>query len=217
MNIKHVRTIVVCLLLILTPAAKAQTRIDLATQASRTVDFSTATSTRPLRAGNTLPPSCTTGEMFFKFNSVPGSNIYACTSTNVWTATGASSLPNIAGHEHQAMWNDGVGPAWKNFTAGTSGALEFAQTDSEVSLDIVSAVIPQKASANVFTGANSFAQGIQLLPQATPSSPSDGQIWYDMSLRKLRVRQNGGTSDLSGGAAVRRGAPPCLREMALEI
>lgn len=65
-------------------AAWGQTQVDLRTQ-SKSVDFSSASSTRPARTGNTLPASCAVGEMFFKLDAVPGQNLHMCTAVNSWT------------------------------------------------------------------------------------------------------------------------------------
>ncbi len=35
--------------------------------------------------GTTLPATCNVGQIFFKTNATAGSNLYGCTSTNVWT------------------------------------------------------------------------------------------------------------------------------------
>ena len=73
---------------ILLPAAaiavQAQTQVDLRTQ-SRNVDFSSASATKPVRTGTTLPATCAVGEMFFKLDAIPGQNLQMCTSTNSWT------------------------------------------------------------------------------------------------------------------------------------
>lgn len=65
-------------------AANAQTQVDLRTQ-SRNVDFSTASSTKPIRTGTTLPSTCSSGEMFFKTDTIPGQNLQMCTGSNTWT------------------------------------------------------------------------------------------------------------------------------------
>src|SRR5436309_14857889 len=67
--------------------AHAQTQIDLRTQA-KDVDFSAAPFTQSFQSGTTLPGTCSVGGTFFKTNAPAGSNFYACTSTNVWTAQG---------------------------------------------------------------------------------------------------------------------------------
>jgi hypothetical protein len=185
----------------------AQTRIDLRTQASSVVDFGTATFTRPIRTGTVLPALCDTGELFFKSDAPAGANVYACVSRNVWAAPAApvtgALLPNPAGHAGKSLWTDGVNAAWKNVTTGASGALELTQTGSEVSLDIVPAVVPQKSAANFFSGLNTFGLGIQLMPQSAPASPENGRIWYDSALQKFRCRQNGVTFDCISAATTR--------------
>jgi hypothetical protein len=67
----------------------AQTQVDLKTQ-SKSVDFTGASSTKPLQAGTVLPATCGVGALFFKTDATAGANIYACTSTNAWTAASGS-------------------------------------------------------------------------------------------------------------------------------
>jgi hypothetical protein len=73
--------------------AAAQTQIDLATQAKR-VDFSNASSTKPLQTGTSLPSACAVGQMFFKTDAPAGANLYACTATNTWSAQGGITGTN---------------------------------------------------------------------------------------------------------------------------
>jgi hypothetical protein len=64
----------------------AQTLINLGTQ-SRNVDFSSAQTTRPVKAGSTLPSTCSTGEFFFNTSAVGGQNLFSCLS-NAWSLVG---------------------------------------------------------------------------------------------------------------------------------
>jgi hypothetical protein len=73
----------------------AQTRVDLRTQ-SKSVDFSSAASTKPSQAGTTLPASCALGQTFLDTAAQPGQNLYICTATNTWTVQGANGLANYA-------------------------------------------------------------------------------------------------------------------------
>ncbi len=66
---------------------RGQTLIDLRTQA-KSVDFSAAGSTKPMKAGSSLPGTCGVGEFFFLTSAPAGSNIYACNPANVWTLEG---------------------------------------------------------------------------------------------------------------------------------
>ena len=69
----------------------AQTKVDLKTQ-SKSVDFSGSTSTKPLKAGISLPPTCSVGELFFLTSGSSGFNIYICSATNAWTVPGTASV-----------------------------------------------------------------------------------------------------------------------------
>ena len=51
-------------------------------------DASGANSTQPVKVGASLPGTCTTGEMFWDSDEVPGSRLYGCISTNVWRRIG---------------------------------------------------------------------------------------------------------------------------------
>jgi hypothetical protein len=70
----------------------AQTKVDLRTQ-SKSVDFSAASLTKPVRTGTSLPAVCSASEMFYLTNATAGYNIYYCTASNIWTPAGASA-PN---------------------------------------------------------------------------------------------------------------------------
>jgi len=72
----------------------AQTKVDLRTQ-SKSVDFSAASLTKPVRTGTALPATCSPVEMFYLSNATPGYNLYYCTASNVWTPAGASA-PNFS-------------------------------------------------------------------------------------------------------------------------
>ena len=69
----------------------AQTRVDLKTQ-SKSVDFSGASSTKPMRLGASLPATCSAGELFFLTSGSPGANVYLCPTANVWTPAGTASV-----------------------------------------------------------------------------------------------------------------------------
>ena len=62
----------------------AQTQVDLRTQ-SKTVDFTAAPETRPVKTGTALPATCTTGDMYFLTTAVAGANLYGCVAVNTWS------------------------------------------------------------------------------------------------------------------------------------
>src|SRR5215831_4309964 len=118
--------------------AAAQTRIDLKTQ-TKSVDFSGATLTRPMQTGTTLPSTCLVGQMFYKSDAVPGSNIFGCSSTNTWTlqaggpgalgpagatgATGPAGAPGVPGAVGATGPAGPTGPQGVVGAAGPPGAV----------------------------------------------------------------------------------------------
>jgi hypothetical protein len=70
-------------LLAITMTVSGQTAVDLKTQ-SKSVDFSGAQFTRPVKVGTTLPATCQVGEMYFKADASPGNNLYACIAGSTW-------------------------------------------------------------------------------------------------------------------------------------
>lgn len=66
------------------------TTVNLQTQ-GRNPDFSSFSFTRPITVGTTLPSTCQVGQLFFNSAATAGTNLYACTSTNVWTLEAGGS------------------------------------------------------------------------------------------------------------------------------
>jgi hypothetical protein len=73
-----------------------QTQVDLRKQA-RGIDFTAATTTKPFKSGTALPATCGVGEVFFNTSSPAGSNVYACTATNIWTLEGGGVFASGSG------------------------------------------------------------------------------------------------------------------------
>src|SRR5580700_9991253 len=71
------------------PMLSAQTLVDLRTQ-SKSIDFSSAASTKPFQTGTTLPSSCSVGATFFNSAASAGHNLFGCSATNTWTLLGAN-------------------------------------------------------------------------------------------------------------------------------
>src|SRR5437868_5661081 len=66
-------------------AIYGQTLINLGTQ-GKNIDFSNASSTRPVKTGTAPPSTCTVGDLFFNTTAPLGQNLYGCAATNSWTA-----------------------------------------------------------------------------------------------------------------------------------
>jgi len=84
----------ILVIIFLSLPAAAQTQIDLRTQ-TKSVDFTGAVSTRPLKTGSALPATCHVGDMFFKTDASAGSNLYGCTATNAWSIQAGSTQGSL--------------------------------------------------------------------------------------------------------------------------
>lgn len=98
--------------LVVAASLAAQTKVDLRQQ-SRNVDFSNSGATLPMRTGTALPVQCAQGEMFFKTDAPAGSNVYGCSSPNVWTLEGGAE----AGAELSFKWTQ-TAPAQAQISPG---------------------------------------------------------------------------------------------------
>jgi hypothetical protein len=98
--------------------ALAQTQIDLRTQ-GRDVDFSSATSTKPMQTGAALPSSCSAGQLFFLTGAPAGQSLYACVVDNDWAPQGAP--PAMSGFANTVLSNDGTTPHWTQLGGDLGG------------------------------------------------------------------------------------------------
>lgn len=154
------------LLLVVSAAAAAQvTQVDLRTQ-SKSVDFSAAVSTKPVTIGTALPATCSAGQMFFKTNAPPGTNLYGCASANTWTALNVSSgspsaLPFCADTGTTNAYACNLIPAVTGYTAGLAVQIAVASTSTgPVTLNLNSAgVKPVVKYSNQPIGGNDIQTG----------------------------------------------------------
>jgi hypothetical protein len=124
--------------------ASAQTRVDLRTQSKR-VDFTNADSTKPIKAGTVLPPTCTAGELFLDI-SVPASlELYGCTANNTWVPQGGTTT----------IENDGVNVgtrATQNFITGTGLVTVISDTGTKVNIQQGADTAVMESRANAQSG-----------------------------------------------------------------
>ncbi len=138
-----------------------QTMIDLRTQ-SKSVDFSGANTTKPLKSGTVLPATCGVGEMFYLTSAAPGTNVYGCTSANAWTLqSGGSSLPAVTGNSGKTLTTDGTNYLWTSLGGDISGQVHTA-TVTQIQGLPVAAATPATGQILTWTG-SSWA------PQNAPS------------------------------------------------
>ena len=100
----------------------AQTQVDLRTQA-KSIDFSAASSTKPMQTGASLPATCAVGAMFLNTSAPVGQNVYACTAVNTWSPEGGGSgTPSPAGNANMVLSNNGSTLLWQPIGGDASGA-----------------------------------------------------------------------------------------------
>jgi hypothetical protein len=146
----------------------AQTQIDLRTQ-GKSVDFSSASSTKPYKTGANLPGSCSVGEAFYLTSAPAGRNLYTCTSTNVWTAQEAGTVTHSTGNlaSGQPLVGNGGGDIKAGSKTGTG--TDFVMSESPV---IVTPLI--ESFANAGHDHRNAAGGGLLSDQAIASSSKQG-------------------------------------------
>lgn len=99
----------------------AQTKVSLRDQA-REIDFSGAVSARPLKTGTVLPATCSVGEMYFRTNAAPGSNIQICVATNTWMVASGNSVPSAVGQDGRVLTTVSGAAAWADLSGDVTGA-----------------------------------------------------------------------------------------------
>jgi hypothetical protein len=173
--------------------AAAQTQIDLATQ-GKNIDFSNASSTRPFRTGTALPATCAVGETYFKTDATAGENLYACTSTGVWTLqSGTNPVPATAGNANRVLSNDGTAPEWRALGGDVSGAPEAAVVKGIQGRGVSSAA---PTDGEVLRWSDSLSQW-QPYPVTAPGSVNYGQSFTSQTTVTIPGAAHGlGTASL---------------------
>jgi len=100
---------------------RAQTVIDLRTQ-SKSVDFSSASSTKPFQAGTEFPGTCSIGEFFLRTDQPFGKNLYACSALNTWTVAAVADHTGLSNLDYNSSGHTGFQPAL-GFTPVNAAAL----------------------------------------------------------------------------------------------
>jgi hypothetical protein len=142
--------------------AIAQTQVDLRTQ-SKSVDFSAASSTKPMQTGTSLPATCSVGALFLNTSTPAGQNVFACTAVNTWSVEGGAT-PSPAGSTNMVLSNNGSALLWQAISGDASGP-PGAVTVSGIQGHGVSTVTP--SGGQVLTWNTAAGQWV-------PTSPTGG-------------------------------------------
>jgi hypothetical protein len=126
-------------------ASYGQTLINLGTQ-SRNINFTGASATSPVQMGTSLPSTCSQGQMFLNIAASAGQNLYACTSTNVWTMQGAAATAQF----YQTLLANATALPQEpklNFSSSFSAADNPSASRTDVSLATVNSNVGTFGSA----------------------------------------------------------------------
>src|SRR4051794_10880157 len=188
----------------------AQTLINLGTQ-SRNIDFSSAQTTRPVKAGSTLPTTCSTGEFFFNTSAAAGQNLFSCVS-NSWTSVGQTtglSDPGSNGIVKRTASNTTVAlPTPLGTIVGTSDAQTLTNKSidaSEINSGTFSAARMPALTGDVTANTGSTVTALSTV-NSTPGSFGDAthsvQLTVDAKGRVTGVSQIAitGTGGTAAGA-----------------
>ncbi len=177
--------------------AWGQTQVDLRTQ-SKSIDFSAFGVTKPMSTGNTLPATCTAGQMYLLSNAAPGSNLYACLSANLWALEGGganTTLPSVTGNGGDVLSTDGTNLLWSALGGDVSGT-PAAETVVAIQGRPVAATVPGNGQTLVWNATAGQWQPAAAAGGATMAS----------QLQDLTPAVSGGTMTLGQGCSM---ATPC--------
>ena len=160
------------------PILHSQTLVDLKNQ-TKTVDFTAASTTKPMKSGSVLPATCSTAEMFFLTTAAPGANVYACVSANTWdleTGGGSNTTSGLGAPTGACM----TGAIYNDTLNGNTWICENPSTWQKV-------LTTTNVGEFVMTGQNG----------STPSTPASGSS----SLFFSSTAKAGQSLDDTGGLA----------------
>jgi len=112
----------------------------LGTLTATVVDFTSSTSTAPMKSGTTLPATCTVGQAFFKTDATAGQNIYLCTSGNTWTQVqsgGGGSFNWKPSSRYVVAWTDFASTMQSQSPPISLGAFSFLRISGSQALNAV--------------------------------------------------------------------------------
>ena len=135
---------------VLAAIATGQTQVDLRTQ-SKSVDFTSAPSTKPFAAGPALPATCGVGQMFFLTSAPIAQNVYGCSTANTWTLqSGGPTSPTTIDSSGTFVGTRGV----LDLSAGPGILWSVSDTGTEISVESMLDTSYAETRAGDQSGAN---------------------------------------------------------------
>jgi hypothetical protein len=177
--------------------------VDLGRQ-GRNVDFTNAAATRPVKAGTTVPSTCTLGDLFFQTGATV-QNIYGCFTTNSWALLGSNTVladPGASGIVKRTTANTTVAVAAPTGTiVGTSDAQTLTNKSidaSEINTGLFPAGRLPAFSGDITTAAGSTATTLATV-NTTPGTFGDASHSVQLTI-DAKGRITGATSFAISGS-----------------
>jgi hypothetical protein len=207
-------------------ALQGQTLVDLRTQ-SKEVDFRAATATAPFKTGTSLPPTCQSGEAFFKTDAAAGQNLYGCVATNTWAvqSSGGGGTPTLPLNDFQPTVSGqiltvaagrarignyvpmtiGLGTA--TFTSGTGDVKVFVDSNNNLVCHMQTGIAASTGGAMVCSNVSSPSYPVNSIPVAdltvtsgTPAIDSDDRAF--LTTRGVSAGSGISINDSGGVASI---------------
>ncbi len=113
------------------PVLEGQTQVDLRTQ-SKSIDFTAAPTTKPVKTGTALPATCSQGALFFETTAPAGANLFGCTATNTWSLQTGGAAWSFSAASGAPTGACTVGAAYFDTTNGDTWFCENPSTWKKV-------------------------------------------------------------------------------------
>lgn len=140
-----------------------------------------------IHTSGTLPTNCTVGDIYLKTGS--GAGLYACVTTNTWTGPFGTGAGGVSG----------PGSSTDNAVVRWDGAGGTVLQDSLITLSDTGALTFPDGVKQTFNPDGTTA-GFNVGSQAgDPSTPANGDCWYDSTANELTCRINGSNVALGSG------------------
>lgn len=185
----------------------AQTRVDLGRQ-TQSADLSGAGPTKPMQTGTVLPAQCSVGEMFFKTDATPGSNVYACALTNTWLVSSGSggggglttSGGAIAGNFLTFLDGSGTQVVDSGIASSPTNFMNQFVYQSGTALDCVGQGTDTGSAMSCLLTPTLSAYALHMPLRLTPQTGNSGAFTLDIdSIGAVGVKEADCTTDPSTG------------------
>jgi len=154
----------------------------IGTLTATVVDFTSSTSTAPMKSGTSLPSTCSVGQAFFKTDATAGQNIYLCTSNNTWT--------QVQGSGGSGTWNQKPNPRYISLVTDFS-TMNYAQAHPISAGDFI---LNRQVGSNYISGSGSGSMSSALpvgVAAIITSATANSREGWSLNYNSLGITSGG--------------------------